>query len=93
MPILFHNKRHFLIRFPIGAAIAAFIGFLPFIVGFGGGKLKGLISGIPCTNDTCPWMVVSYVTIITLPVGGVLLGIWLIIAFIDGLQFVKKLLD
>lgn len=90
MGTIIKKKNDFLTRFPIGLLVIIFIGFSPLIIGAVGSWMTEFFTGEACHEGNCGWMVLPWLTIITLPIGGVLLIIYLVIFLIDLFQFFKN---
>lgn len=90
MGIIIENKKHYLIRFPLWLLIIIVIGFSPILIGALGSYLTELITNKPCHEGNCIWMVLPWMMLFTLPFGGVLLIIYLIIIIIDSIKLFKK---
>ncbi|AHM59326.1 hypothetical protein D770_05295 [Flammeovirgaceae bacterium 311] len=90
MGTIIKNKRHYYTRFPIWLALILLFGLSPMIIGFFGAWVTELITGESCHEGNCTWMVLPWFTIITLPVGGGILLVYLVIIVIDTIRLLKK---
>lgn len=84
------EKKHYLTRLPIWLVIIVLIGFSPTIIGLLGAWITKLKTGQPCHGGGCEWLTLSWLTIITLPIAGLLLLVFLIIILIDSLNLSKS---
>lgn len=91
MSIIVKRKRHYLTRVPIGLFFIGFIALSPIIVGISMARISELTTGIPCNNEgNCAWLVLPWLGMITLPIGLLLLVVFLLIVFIDTLKLSKN---
>lgn len=90
MGLIIKNKRHYLTRLPLWLAIIVLIGFSPTLIGVFGAWVFKLKTGQPCHVGGCEWLTLSWLTIITLPIAGLLLLIFLIIVLIDSINLSKS---
>ena len=83
MAIFLHTKRHLLTRFIFWLLVIVFVGLSPVILGFLGAWINEMVTGQPCHEGNCEWMVIPWLSIITIPIAGLTLTIYLIISLID----------
>jgi hypothetical protein len=79
-----------LTRFPIWLALIIFSALSPIIIGFIGAWVTEIITNEPCHEGNCTWMVLPWLAMITLPIGGGILLIYLIIILIDTIRLLNK---
>lgn len=90
MGLIIKEKKHYLTRLPIWLVIIVLIGFSPTLIGLLGAWITKLKTGQPCHEGGCEWLTLSWLTIITLPIAGMLLLVLLIIILIDSLNLSKS---
>ncbi len=91
MGIILKTKKHYLTRFPLWLSIIIFLALSPFIIGFIGAYLSELITNEPCHEGNCFWGVIPWLGIfITLPIGAIVLIIYIIIIIIDSFKLMKS---
>jgi len=84
------RKRHYVTRFPVGVALIIFIGLSPWIIGVAGSWLTEWLTGLPCHEGNCGWMVLPWFTFLTLPIGGIFLVLYLIAIFSDTIKLIDE---
>lgn len=90
MGLIIRKKKHYLTRFPVWLAIIVFCALSPAIIGLVGGWLTEISTGEPCHEGNCTWMVLPWLTVITLPVGGIILIAYLVIILIDSIKLFNE---
>jgi xanthine/uracil permease len=88
--LIINNRKHLLTRFPIWFALIVLFGLFPLLIGVVGGWITELSTGEPCHEGNCGWMVLPWLTLFTLPIGGVLLFVYMIIILIDIIGLLKE---
>ena len=83
------RRRHYLTRAPVGLALSLFIGLSPWIIGVLGSWFTERLTGEPCHEGNCGWMVLPWFTFLTLPIGGVLMGVYLLSIFSDTVKLLN----
>ncbi|AHM59297.1 hypothetical protein D770_05150 [Flammeovirgaceae bacterium 311] len=90
MGIIIKNKKHYYTRFPIWLSLILLFLLSPVLIGFIGAWITELITSEPCHEGNCIWMVLPWLTIITLPVGGIILLIYVVIILLDTVKLMTK---
>lgn len=91
MGVIIKNKKHYFTRFPLWLIAIIIVGVSPFVIGSLGGFLTEIITGEPCHEGNCFWGVIPWFGIfITLPIGSIVLLIYLIIIIIDSFKLLKE---
>jgi hypothetical protein len=83
MKKILYNKASHIWKFPIGLLMAGLIAFSPLIIGGIGAYFSELITGRECNEANCFWGVIPWFMLLTIPVGGVLGLIFIIITIYD----------
>ncbi|MEL6864804.1 MAG: hypothetical protein AAFP19_10305 [Bacteroidota bacterium] len=87
MGIIIKKKKHYYTRFPLWLLVIVVLSLSPFIIGFTGAYFTELITGEPCHEGNCSWGAIPWLGIFfTLPLGAVILAIYLIIVVIDAIN-------
>lgn len=90
MPLIIKENKHYITRFVVGLALIVFFAFAPLIIGGIGAWISEASTGEPCHEGNCAWMVLPWLLIFTLPLGGIGLIIFFTIVIIDTIQLSKK---
>jgi xanthine/uracil permease len=88
--LIINNRKHLLTRFPLWFALIVIFGLSPLLIGVFGGWITELSTGEPCHEGNCGWMVLPWLTLFTLPIGGVILLVYMIIILIDTIGLLKE---
>lgn len=90
MPLIIKENKHYVTRFAVGIVLIVFFAFAPLIIGGIGAWISELSTGESCHEGNCVWMVLPWLLIFTLPLGGIGLIIFFIIVIVDSIQLSKK---
>lgn len=90
MGIIIKRKKHLLTRFPLWLLVIAFLSFSPLIIGLIGAWYSEWSTGQPCNESNCSWMVLPWLTLISMPLGGLILLAYLIIVLMDSIDLYRK---
>jgi len=74
----------------VWVVLIIFIGLSPWIIGVAGSWLTEWLTGQPCHKVNCGWMVLPWFTFLTLPIGGVLMALYLITIFSDTVKLIDR---
>jgi hypothetical protein len=89
--IILKTKKHYLTRFPLWLSGIIFLALSPFIIGYIGAYFSELITNEPCHEGSCFWAVIPWLGIfVTLPIGAIVILIFLIIIIIDSFKLIKS---
>jgi hypothetical protein len=88
--LIIKNKSHFLTRFPLGLIVIVVIGLFPVILSSIGGWIQEMLTGHPCSEANCAWDMFTWFTMITIPVGGLLMLVYLALIIMDTVLLLKK---
>jgi len=82
-----NEKKHLLSRLPLVFGIIIFLAFSPAIIGLGGAWLHEFFTGQTCHEGNCMWMVLPWLSLFTLPLGGL---IAIILSIVDVVLLLKN---
>ena len=83
MAIIIKKSRHFYTRLPLGLLILIFIALSPIIIGMIGATFIEWSTGNPCHEGNCVWGALGWFAFITIPFGGLLFLIFIVIIVRD----------
>lgn len=86
MGIIINKNKHYFTRFLLGLFIIVLVSLSPFIIGFVGAYFVELRTGEPCNEANCYWAVFPWFGMLTLPIGAILLIVYIIIVVVDTLH-------
>lgn len=89
MGIIINNKKHLFTRLPIGLIIIASGAFSPLILGLAGSWITELITGKVCHEGNCFWMALPWLSMITIPISGLLLILFILVIIIDFISIIR----
>ena len=88
--IIIKHRKHYLTRLTLWLIVIVFIGLSPILIGFLGAWITELSTGEPCHEGNCNWMVLPWMGMITIPISGLGLLLFLIIILIDSISLKKQ---
>jgi len=88
--IIINHKKHYLTRLPLWLIFIVFIGLSPIIIGLLGAWVTEIITRQPCHEGNCVWMALPWMIMLSIPIAGFGLIIFLIIILIDSISLTKK---
>jgi len=83
---IIRQKSHLLTRLPLGLFGIVLFSFSPFLMGVIGAWATQKFTGQPCHEGNCGWMVLPWLTVLTLPIGAFLLLVFLLMVARDSLD-------
>ncbi|SHG53079.1 hypothetical protein [Flagellimonas flava] len=83
MGIIIKHKKHLYTRLIIWSVVIGFLAFSPLIIGLVGAWISEWQTGEPCHEGNCSWMVLPWLSMFTIPVGGLIFLVFVIIAAVD----------
>lgn len=86
MGLIIRRKRHFFTRLPLLLLGIVLLSLAPLLIGLLGAWFTEWQTGEPCHEGNCSWMVLPWLTIFTLPMGGVLLLVLLVLVLRDAFR-------
>ena len=89
MGLIFQQRKHFKNRLPIGVVIVLFSCF-PYVLGILGTVWQNFFRDNPCHGSECTWMTLTWFALITMPIGFLVLMLFLSIAIFDLYWLNKK---
>ena len=84
------HKRYYFTWFPFWLFLILFFSLSPFIIGFAGSWVTELETGRPCNEGNCSWAAVPWLGLFTLPIGLLILAIYLFFVLLDTIQLFRK---
>lgn len=90
MALILKNKRHLKTRLFPWLLVILFLAFSPVIIGVIGAWYTEFSTGESCHEGNCAWMVLPWLGIFTIPIGGIILFVYIIIVIIDIVNFSQK---
>ena len=90
MGIILHSKRHYFTRFPFWFGVIVLCGFSPLLIGSAGMWITEMNTGIPCNEGNCYWAIIPWYTLITLPICGLIMIVYLSIIVIDSIELWRE---
>ncbi len=90
MGIIINDKKHYLTRLPLWFIFIVLIGLSPILIGLLGAWITELTTGLPCHEGNCIWMALPWMAMLTVPIGGIGLIIFLIVIFIDTISLINR---
>ncbi len=90
MALILKKKKHLKTRLVPWLLVIIFLAFSPLIIGIIGAWFTELSTGVSCHEGNCAWMVLPWLSIITIPIGGIILLIYIIIVVIDAVELNQK---
>ncbi len=88
--LIIENKRHLLTRFPLWLVLIVVFTLSPVIVSSLGAWISELITGEPCHEGNCAWAMMLWFVMVTFPLGGLILLIYLIIVLTDAIKLFRR---
>lgn len=73
MGFILTKKKHCYTRLPLGFAVIVLFALSPSIIGVIGAWFSEMTTGERCHEGNCSWMVIPWLTLLTLPIGGILM--------------------
>jgi ABC-type multidrug transport system fused ATPase/permease subunit len=89
MALIIKSKKHYLTRFPLWLILIVLFAIFPALVGLLGSWIVETSTGEPCHEGNCIWMVIPWLSLITVPAGGIALIVYLVIVIMDSIQLMK----
>ncbi len=86
MGLIIKNKRHLRTRLIPWLLVIVFLAISPILIGVLGAWITELNTGETCHEGNCSWMVLPWFGMITIPIGGIILIIYIIIVIIDAVK-------
>lgn len=77
------NKKDLLTRFPLGLVAILILSISPILISMIGANISEAITGEPCHEGNCFWGGIGWLFLITIPVGFIVLVIFLIKCVVD----------
>jgi hypothetical protein len=88
--IIINHKKDYLTRLPLWLIGLVFIGLSPIMIGLLGAWITEITTGQPCHEGNCMWMALPWMAMLSIPIGGIGLIIFLIITLIDSISLLKR---
>ena len=89
MAFIITNKKQYLTRLPFHIFIIVFITFSPLIIGGIGAWITEL-NGDSCNEGNCIWMVLPWLTLFKMPIGGIAFLVYTILVALDTIKLLIK---
>jgi peptidoglycan biosynthesis protein MviN/MurJ (putative lipid II flippase) len=90
MPNIIKEKKDIFVRFPIGAVLVILAALSPMIIAMIGAWFTEMITGTPCHEGNCIWMVLPWLCLLTIPGGFVFLIVYLVMGFTEYARIRKR---
>ena len=91
--MILKEKKHLYTRFPLLCLGIVLLAFSPLIIGIIGANITERWTGEACHEGNCTWMVLPWLSMLTIPIGGIVLLIFLVVGVRDILEIRRKKKD
>jgi hypothetical protein len=90
MGLIIKTKKHYLSKLPLFFLAILLFSFLPILIGMSGAWVTELVTGSSCHEGNCFWMALPWLEILTLPIGVLILIIFIVVILIDTFTLFKS---
>jgi hypothetical protein len=80
------HKRDYFTKLPLMLLSIFFVGVSPVLIGILGARITESLTGQPCHEGNCGWMVLPWLGMITIPLAGLVLIVVVIVALSDAVS-------